>query len=228
MDSGLIFLFFGGFFVLAAVLVVVGLVQAKKRREKLSAYAATRGWSYAARDDSLVHRFTGAPFGRGHDRRATNVLRGVWDGRPMVAFDYQYDETTGTGDDRRTTTYRFSVTVVNTGAAMPALSVTPQNIVSGFFGRLTNRDIELESEDFNRAFLVTCEHRKFASDVLHPRMMELLLGRPDLGWRFEADSMVSVRRGHHEPAEIEATLAHLDAVVDAIPEFVWREVRGQS
>ena len=224
----MIFLVVGTFLVLATVLVVVGLIQAKKRREELSAYAATRGWTFVARDDSLVRRFSGAPFGRGHSRRATNVLLGVWDDRPMVAFDYEYAETTGTGDDRSTTTYRYSVTVLNTGAPMPALSVTPQNIVSGFFGRLTNRDIELESEEFNRAFLVTCEHRKFASDVLHPRMMELLLGRPDLGWRFEGDSMITVRRGQHDPAEVDATLAHLDAVVDAIPEFVWRDVRGQA
>ena len=111
---------------------------------------------------------------------------------------------------------------------MPALSVTPQGIVSGILGRVTNRDIELESEEFNKAFLVTSEHRKFASDVLHPRMMEVLLRRTDLGWRFEGDSMVSVRRGQHSPGEIEATLAHLDAVVDAIPEFVWRDVKGQS
>ena len=228
MDSGLIFVFFGAFLVLATVLVVVGLVQARKRREELSTYAATRGWRYLERDDSLVHRFSGAPFGRGHDRRATNVLLGVWDGRPMVAFDYQYDETTGTGEDRRTTTYRYSVMVLNTGAVMPALSVTPQGFVSGFLGRVTNRDIELESEEFNEAFLVTSEHRKFASDVLHPRMMEVLLRRTDLGWRFENDSMVSVRRGQHSPGEIEATLAHLDAVVDAIPEFVWRDVKGQS
>jgi hypothetical protein len=154
------------------------------------------------------------------------VLLGSYDGRHMVAFDYEYKTTSGSGKDRRTTTHRYSVLALHAGAVFPGLQVTPQNILTGFFGRLTNSDIELESEDFNREFLVRCENRKFASDVLHPRMMELLLTQPDLGWRFEGDSMIAVRSGQHDLTEVEGRLAHLDAILDAIPEFVWREVRG--
>ena len=116
---------------------------------------------------------------------------------------------------------------VNTGAVMPALEVTPEGLVQRFFGRLTNSDIELESEDFNRAFTVTCPNRRFASDVLHPRMMELLLQWPELAWRFDADSLLAIRPGKHDITEIEAKLAALDAILDNIPDFVWREVRGQ-
>jgi hypothetical protein len=115
---------------------------------------------------------------------------------------------------------------VNTGAVMPALAVTPEGLVSRFFGRLTNSDIELESEDFNRAFTVTCPNRRFASDVLHPRMMELLLQWPELAWRFDADSVLAIRSGSHDVHEVEAKLAALDAILDAVPDFVWREVRG--
>lgn len=221
-------LVFVGFVAAFVLIAYLAYQAAKKRREAMAAFAASRGWTWVAEDPSLETAFSGAPFGLGHGRHASNALRGQHDGRPMVAFDYEYKTTSGSGKDRRTETHTFSVIAMGAGAAFPDLSVTPQNLLSGFFGRVFNSDIELESEDFNRAFLVTSEHRKFASDVLHPRMMELLLGRPDLGWRFEGDSMVSVRRGQHEPAHVEATLAHLDAVVDAIPEFVWREVKGQS
>ena len=71
------------------------------------------------------------------------------------------------------------------GISLPPLSVDPENFLDRFVGRLTDNDIDLESEDFNRAFTVSCPDRKFASDVLHPQMMEFLLEHRQVGWRFE-------------------------------------------
>lgn len=212
--------------------VVFGYLQAKKRREGMAAFARSRGWTYTEQDDSLLDRFEGEPFGVGQDREAVNVLRGTAHGRPVVVFDYSYVTTRTSTDANGNTrtdrdTHPFSVVVMNTGAVMPALSVAPEGLVSRFLGRLTNSDIELESEDFNRAFRVTCPNRRFASDVLHPRMMELLLQWPELAWRFDADSLVAVRPGSHDVAEIDAKLAALDAILDNVPDFVWKEVRGR-
>ncbi len=230
--SSAIPLLFGLFLLVVVGVAVLGYLQAKRRREGLAAFAAGRGWTYEEEDESLVDRFEGAPFGTGQDREATNVIRGTAHDRPMVAFDYSY-VTTRTSTDAnghtRTdrTTHRFSVIALGTGAVMPALSVAPEGMISRFFGRLTNSDIELESEEFNRAFRVTCPNRRFASDVLHPRMMELLLQWPDLSWRFDADSLLAVRSGSHDEQEIDATLVALDAILDNVPDFVWKEVRGQ-
>ena len=220
-------LFFVGFFALAIVLIVVGLAQAKKRREALTAFAAARGWTMRESDQSLVTRFGGHPFDTGRSPRATNCLYGSHDGRHLVAFDYQYKTSSGSGDNRRTTTHRYSVVAMSLGVPTPRLAVSPEGAVGRFFGRLTNRDIELESEDFNRAFTVTADDRRFASDVLHPKMMQMLLRWPALGWRFEADSMLVIRSGQHQPAEVDATLAVMDAVLDEVPDFVWRQLKGQ-
>ncbi len=230
--SALIPVVFGGFLALVAVVAFVGWLQAKRRREGMAAYAASRGWTYVEDDPSLLDRFEGAPFGEGHDRRAFNVLRGTDRDRPAVVFDYEYVTTSTSTDAEGHTktedhTHSFSVVAVNAGAVMPALSVTPEGMFSRFFGRLTNSDIELESEDFNRAFRVTCPNRRFASDVLHPRMMEMLLQWPDLAWRFDADSLLAVRDGGQDTAEIEARLSALDAILDQVPDFVWKEVRGR-
>ena len=85
----------------------------------------------------------------------------------------------------------------------------------------------MESEDFNRAFTVRCPNRKFAFDVLHPQMIELLMHWPELGWRFERDSMLVVRNGSHSIQEVDAKIQVMDAIIDRIPEFVWKAVRGQ-
>jgi hypothetical protein len=225
-------LIFAGFVVVIVAALVIGYLQAKKRREGLAAFAASRGWTFTESDDSLLERFEGEPFGVGQDREAVNVLRGTAQGRPMVVFDYSYVTTSTSTDANGNTrterhTHPFSVVAVNSGAVMPALSVTPEGMFSRFLGRLTNSDIELESEDFNRAFRVTCPNRRFASDVLHPRMMELVLQWPELAWRFDADSLLAIRSGNHTVAEIDAKLAALDAILDNVPEFVWKEVRGQ-
>ncbi len=216
-------------FVLAGIgLVVYSFVQAAKRREAMAAYAGSRGWRYEAEQPLLVDRFDGPPFGIGHGRSATNAVYGQHDGREFVSFDYEYKTTSGSGKDRRTTTHTFSVVALSMGVSLPSLRVDPENFVERVIGRVTNTDIELELEDFNRAFTVSCPDRKFASDVLHPQMMEFLLQHREVGWRFERDSMLVVSGTRRSVAEIDATLALMDQISDRIPDFVWRQVRGES
>ena len=208
-------------------IAIIGYLQAKKRREELAAYAVSRGWRFESVQPLLVDRFQGPPFGMGHSRQAENAVYGKHDGRDFVSFDYEYKTTSGSGKNRRTTTHRFSVLAMSLGVAMPSLSVDPENFLERFVGRLTNSDIDLELEDFNRAFTVTSPDRKFASDVLHPQMMEFLLQRRDVGWRFERDSMLMVSSGQRSIEQIDATLALMDQITDLIPEFVWKQVRGE-
>ncbi len=217
-------LFFVAFVALATVLVVVGIRKAKERREALAAHATARGWAYRESDPSLVDRFHGAPFGRGSSRRATNCLYGHHGERPMVAFDYRYTTSSGSGQDQTTTSHDYSVVALNLGVSVPALAVSPEGAVGRFFGRLTNRDIQLGSADFDRAFTVTSDDRRFAADVLHPQMMQMLLQWPGLGWRLEGDSIVVVNNGHHSPVQVDANLAVLDAILDEVPDVVWQQL----
>jgi len=219
---------FAVFLAIAVAVVVFSYLAAKKRREAMVAYAAGRGWRYEAEQPLLVDRFDGPPFGLGHGRSATNAVYGQHDGRDFVSFDYEYKTTSGSGKDRRTTTHTCSVVALSLGASLPSLRVDPENYLERVVGRVTNSDIELELEDFNRAFTVSCPDRKFASDVLHPQMMEFLLQHRDVGWRFERDSMLMVSDIQRSVAQIDATLALMDQITDRIPDFVWRQIRGQQ
>lgn len=224
-------LLFGGFLVLVVLIGVAGWLSAKKRREGFAALAAQRGWTYTQSDDRWTEAFSGSPFGQGHGRHADNVLTGQYDGRGFVAFDYVYHTTeTSTDSNGHTSTHeeshRFGVVALDVGASFPPLQVSPEGMFGRLIGRLTNRDIELESEDFNRAFTVTCPDRKFASDVLHPRMMEYLLAHRESDFRFEGSWLLSVETGQSRIEEVEPRLRVIDGVLDNVPEFVWREVRG--
>ena len=108
------------------------------------------------------------------------MVTGTQDGRPFVAFDYVYYTTETSTDAQghsssREVSHTYGVVALTVGVAFPPLEVAPEGFVSRIVGRLTDHDIDLESEDFNRAFTVSCPDRKFASDILHPRMMEFLL-----------------------------------------------------
>lgn len=223
-----------GVFVLVAVLIVVGgiygYLSAKRRRESFAAFATTHGWTYVERDDELLRAWDGDPFDRGHSRRASNIVSGVHDTRRFLAFDFRYFTTeSSTDSEGRTTSHEVShdigVVALATDVDFPELQVRPEGMFGRFIGKLTNTDIAFESEDFNRAFTVTCEDRKFASDVLHPRTMEMLLRHPDLSWKFHGRWIVSLETGRCELPEITARLQFLDAILDGIPPFVWQEVQ---
>ncbi len=227
MASGVV-LVFAAFLALAVVVVVFSYLAAKKRREEMLAFATSRGWRFEADQPLLVERFTGPPFGLGFGRRAYNVLYGSHDGRDLVSFDYEYKTRTTNGKQTTTHTHRFSVLGLSMGLVMPALSVDPENFLDRFVGRLTGTDIDLESEEFNRTFTVSCPDRKFASDVLHPQMMEFLLQNRHLGWRFEQDSMLVIAQGQRTPQQVDATLQVMDGITDRVPEFVWLRLKGQG
>lgn len=225
------FLLFGGFLILVILIGVLGYLSAKRRREAFAALAATHGWTYTQRDDRWNDTFTGSPFNQGHNRQSSNILQGQYDGRGFVAFDFVYHTTETSTDSNghsssREESHNYGVVALDVGATFPALQVTPEGMFSRMIGRLTNRDIELESEDFNRAFTVVCPDRKFASDVLHPRMMEFLLEHRDSSFRFDRTWILSVENGHTDIDEVEPRLALIDTVADNVPDFVWREARG--
>ena len=232
MGSSVVILIIVVVVVLFGAVAFLSYLAAKKRREAFQAYAAGKGWTWTDRDDRWLDVFDERPFGLGHGRRAENVLTGAFESRNFAAFDYSYRTTeTSTDSEGHTTTHeethRFSVAAVDVGVVFPNLHVSPEGFFGRAIGKLTNHDIQLESEEFNRAFTVHCDDRKFASDVLHPRLMEKLLAARDVEWRFDRSWIVTVSTGSHDPAEVERALTSISTVVDAIPDFVWQDRGGK-
>ncbi|HEY8455925.1 MAG TPA: hypothetical protein VIL34_10040 [Actinopolymorphaceae bacterium] len=215
------------------VLVVGGLLwyfqwKAKQARmQEMQQLAARHGWTWTEVDDSYV-RDGGKPFGVGKSRRARNVLRGTYRGREIVAYDYEYKTESGSGDNRSTQTHKYAIWMVRLPAALPELEVRPEGIFGGrVAAALGFGDLEVESEDFNRTYRVTCDDKRFGTAVIHPRMMELLLSAASreepVSWRIEGELLVSWREDHATPAEIVARLDLLAAIVDLVPSFVWKD-----
>jgi hypothetical protein len=199
----------------------------QKRRAQFASFAAAKGWDYSPHDPhGLEGRWNCFPFDRGHSRKASNVFTGTADGGlPMVAFDYLYKETTTDSKGHSsTTTYRFAVCVVRLPCPLPDLFVGNENFLTRIGSAIGIEDIEFESDDFNRAFRVKSDNPKFASDLLHPRMMELLLARGrGIEWRLMGWDMLTWRKGRLAIPDLLERSSLLCRIVQGIPSFVWKD-----
>jgi hypothetical protein len=83
-------------------------------------------------------------------------------------------------------------------------------------------DIELESEDFNRTYLVQCSDPKFATDLLDPQMMEFILGTKGLVDFGTKGRFVLAATAQLETAEaMVGLLGLIEGFVRRVPPLVW-------
>lgn len=183
MEQSLIILLIIAVAVIGLVAVVLGHKAAQARREALAALARELGWGFDPSNDTthddLYAQFE--VFRRGHSRAAYNTLRGdlVIDGRPYAAQmgDFTYKVTTSNGKSSSTTTYRFSYLILRLPFPLvPQLLIRPEGVFDKLMGAVGFDDIDFESAEFSRRFFVKSTDKRFAYDVVHPRMMEFLMG----------------------------------------------------
>jgi hypothetical protein len=187
MPDGLIILFFVAIFALIIVGAYYSHQAQQKRLAELAQLAANRGWQFdASRDSSHDQRYGQfSLFTQGHDRYAYNTLRGVlaisdqsW---PVQMGDYHYETTSTSTDSKGHTTththhHHFSYVLIETPYLdSPELFIRREGFFDKVAGFLGFDDIDFESAEFSDRFRVKSSNKRFAYDVIHPRMMEFLL-----------------------------------------------------
>ena len=219
----------GGFLFIAvlaiAVLVAVVVVPRRRRRTACAAWAAAHGWSAVRDDGSLTRRWTGPPFNAGKARRASEVLSARVGGRRALSFRYTVRTAGAPGDAQSAQDHEHHVVAVFLPATLPALSLTPGNLGTKIVTALGGQGLRFESAEFNSRWRVTSPDPRFAHDILHPRAIELLL-RPEmvgLPLRFVGDAVLTWSVGIPRLDDIEPRVAHLNELVDAVPDYVWQD-----
>ena len=192
------------FIVLAVAAIVYGIYQSQQRQQALRKLAARLGWEFYPKhsremqqagwfesfSDSVSGDYTDKPiytrfgvFTRGGDRTPYNTLRGkrplalaggAATDCPVLAGDFSYR----TGGGRNRTTHRFSYLLVRLPGVtrpLPETVVRPEGFMDSISGLFGFDDIDFESVEFSDAFHVAGDDKRFAYDLMDPRMMQFLL-----------------------------------------------------
>ena len=208
--------------------IMVGSIQAAKRRKELAHWAAGRQLTYRDIQDRqfMDHfpEFSCLRLGE-KNRYAYNLINGTLDQRPIVAFDYHYQTTTTDSKGNRTTrTHVFSGLIVQSPWPLKPLFIRAE----GFFDKITEffgyDDIDFESAEFSRGFYVKAPDKKWAYDVLHQRAMEFLLSQPRFTIEFAGPRLIAYRGSTFDVADFEAAFKVLDGLLDQLPEYVRRQL----
>jgi len=216
------FLFFGLFAIALIAVIVVNFILERRLREAFAAFAAAEGWSYtpdknpaAASSYRFINRFD-----HGDNHFLRNRLRGSYAGQEFDMFEYHYQVTSGSGKNRSTTHYHFRVAATPLPRSFPELVAGPE----GFFDKIAAAfgfdDIDFESAEFSRTFKVQSPDRKFAYDVIHPRMMEWLMRKPGTTVEIEGPYLVVWETGTLEPDKVPPLLAHMGGIRERLPAYL--------
>ncbi len=205
---------------LVIVVVVVAAIiharrKARERTEALAAMAASSGLAFDAEhrsisDTALAEIF--ATFRQGDTRRVYNTMRGHMTvgnaTRGVQMGDYRYTVTQGSGKNRRRVTYRFSYLLVHMDVTAPELIIRAETFldkIGAFFGF---DDIDFESVEFSKRFSVKGTNKRFAWDLIDPRVMEWLLTHDDPPLiELDGEWMLIARKSTWSPAEF---MSHVD------------------
>jgi len=207
---------------LMVVVVVVGLVSHRRHQKALDEWVAARRWRRLPDDRSLVSRWHGTPFGTGDSRKATNLLTGTFQGREVLSFEYSYETSSTDADGKRTTTtHRFHVVTLPLPAFLPNLEVTPESVGSRLATAFGKHDLDVESDEFNRRFVVRATDPAVAHAILHPRLVERLLREGRTSWRIEGTSVLTWAPGRTDLGALDRRIALVTAIADAVPRHVW-------
>lgn len=194
-----------------------------KRRGDVESVASRAGLEYAADDPFNSTRVAFALFRRGDGRGAENVMwRAADAGCPVRAFDYWYytEHRSQNGGTTRSYEYFTCATVLLNGS-WPALTIEREGIVDKVVTTLGLPDLDFESEEFNRLFVVRCEDRRFASALIDPRMIEFLLStRGELDFEIRGRWLL-VWTKRVPPALMPGLLRVCDDFKAHIPHVVW-------
>ncbi len=169
----------------------------------------------------LLENFEGfSPFGRGSSRRIEHLLEGKKGDEQWTIFDYQYTISTG----KSSTTHHFGIVAVTIPLVLPRLEIHPAGVLDKIGGWLGAKDIQFESDEFNREFTIHCSDERRAFEIIDPQMMDYLMGIPRYSIQFDGIYAVLTLDGIAEPEAFYHAAVDLQGFLQRIPGFVRQDI----
>ncbi len=144
---------------------------ARRRTAQLAQVAAKLNLQFTPSDPMGCERLPFSAFERLREPRGENLMSGTAGPCPVRIFDLRWvvDRESGHASERSRT-----FMAVDLGGVFPHLRLSPQGLLGTLVEHTHANDIQLEWEEFNDAFVITCDDERFARALLDPQMMEFL------------------------------------------------------
>jgi len=188
---------------------------------ELRKFAAAHGWSYSPGGQGLTAGLSGFPFDEGTNRRAEDVLRGVFSGRRCTTYTLRFEYRSR---DDAPVQQIFTVTSAEIDIDMRRIDIVPESFGTRMLGGIAGTDINLESAQFNREWRLICDDKRYAVDVIDPRMMEMLLRPESLGRaiHIEGRQVVTWTPGRASLDDLSRRLSAVCGIAARVPNHVLR------
>jgi hypothetical protein len=103
------------------------------------------------------------------------------------------------------------------------LFVRPEGIWDKITEFIGFDDIDFESAEFSRKFYVKAEDKRWAYDVIHPRVMEFLLAAPRFPIQFGPDCVIAYRGSTFSTLDFESAAGVIGGILDRLPEYLVKQ-----
>ncbi|MCD8535040.1 MAG: hypothetical protein LR011_09735 [Verrucomicrobia bacterium] len=144
---------FAGMLLLFATIIVVSVLNDKKRREDLAAIALTQGLEFVALPDSgpilTIMQCELGSIGRNH--RIKNALIGQYQNCLIAIFDFTFV----TGSGKNSSRHSQTVFMAPAHTHVPEFRLKPENIFHQIGDRFSKQDIDLDAyPEFSRQYVL--------------------------------------------------------------------------
>jgi hypothetical protein len=211
-------LIFAVVIVLVALVLLSGIYFSYKRRKDIAEWAMSKGLTYDGdKDRSFDSKYSNFKcLQMGDSRYANNIMTGLMSGRKFLGCDFHY--ATGSGKSRQQ--HCFSLVIIKSPIPLEPLFIRPENFMDKVAELAGFNDIDFESAEFSKKFYVMASDKKWAYDIIHPRMMEYLLASPKYSIQFETLSIIVYRDTTFSTGDFEGAAEVANGIFERIPDYV--------
>jgi hypothetical protein len=220
-------IFMGGVIVVFICVIgamIWGIRAGKKRQDAMTLLAEELGLDFHHdRDYQLADRYSFLDkLRQGSNRYCYNILSGTYQGHGISVFDYHY-ETHSTDSKGRSETHHhhFSFFVLTLPKAFPELTIAKENFFSKIAQTVGYDDIDFESHEFSKNFVVRSKDKKFAYDFCNAQMIDYLLNNPNINLEVDQNMLAVGYSSCLNVVEIKPHLQRLIEIRERMPEYLF-------
>jgi hypothetical protein len=216
-----------GFIIVAVCIIVAivwGIYAGKKRRDAMGLLAGRLGLQFShERNYQMAKQYAFLDkLDQGSNRYAYNIISGSFEAQQIHLFDYHYETySTDSKGRRQTHHHHFSFFILKLERSFPELTIAKEGFLSKLAQAVGYDDIDFESHEFSRRFVVRSKDKKFAYDFCNAQMIDYLLGVQEIEIEVDSSSLALAFNRCLKVEEIEPRLRQLLEIRALMPNYLF-------